>query len=451
MKAWCTFLKIFVVGLSHMAVGGCGYMWRTQDAIDTQHVNLDEPVTTATMPDQVRSETVHFAHDGSAGNLVVTLTREAEIYDIQTDTVNRQIYQESGYGKGHKQWPVWVDAVTGSVLMIGGGTALALGVAQDTETDIEYRTNPDTGQREQREVPNSSNQDAFLVAGGAGVGVSIPFIVSAIHNGVKTKDKKVGTPKRTDIETEINQRTITAPLANVPVTIELPAGRTIETVSDADGRVTIDLSNEDDLFPLAFVAHVIVPSMESRYDIPANADTLALLPPTVRAKAEALADEVRKARTRYQLAISNDFLGIWGHEWTSNEPPYGSTNNYLAFDLLEDGRARFILMSGKPNDDFDRAVWKQSGDTIKITITERDSVVKGYTWGFTWDTEKLCYAEKVLYPPNEPICFRREGAASSSHTRIGEKSYNDALLSYLQMLPTDPFDLKPAPQKEGKR
>jgi hypothetical protein len=97
MKSYRILLIIFALSLAILAISGCG--WIAGSKIDTQRVNRDEPVTTMTVPDQVKTEKILFAHDGANGTLVVTLTREADLFDIKTDSVNRQIFQESGYGK----------------------------------------------------------------------------------------------------------------------------------------------------------------------------------------------------------------------------------------------------------------------------------------------------------------------------------------------------------------
>ena len=255
--------------------------------------------------DKLSDESRDFKHLASLGRLFVPENFFPGFARVRVGC--RQIYQKSGYGKEHKQWPVWVDAVTGSVLAVGGGTVLGLGLTQNNENDVEYRTNPETGVRERKEVPNSSDQDAYLAAGGASLGVSVPFLISAIHNGVKTKDRNIGKPVRTNITTRIRYRTTTIALANVPVVVTLPDGTKLNATADGNGKVKINLPDiESKFFPLKMVAFVTIPSKEVSCEIPANADTLSLLPPSVRIRADALADSVRNAKqelVRAQMTI----------------------------------------------------------------------------------------------------------------------------------------------------
>jgi hypothetical protein len=141
------------------------------------------------------------------------------------------------------------------------------------------------------------------------VGVSIPFLISAIHNGVRTKDRKVGAPVRTNLDTENRPRTVTTPLANAPVVVTLPNGTAINATSDGSGRVTTTLPDTTDAyFPLKVIATVKVPSKEATYEIPATAETLTMLPPSAKARADALAEEVRRAAMRYET-VAGEFRG----------------------------------------------------------------------------------------------------------------------------------------------
>jgi len=482
MNTWRKYFTVccwsFVI-ISFTVVSGCGYAWRTQKPIHNERSNIDAPVSTMTYPDRVKSEIVYFNHEGTEGELVVTLTREAELFDRKIDTVDRQIYQKSGYGKQHKQWPIWVDAITAPVLAIGGGTALALGASQDTENDVEYRDNPDTGQREQREVPNSSNQDSFYAAGGIGIGLSIPFAISAIHNGVKTKDGNIGAPKRTRITTEIKMRTTTTPLAGTPVEITLPDGTEIAATSDDKGRVVIDLpNNKTAFFPFQYMVQVIVPSKEARYDIPANEKSLALLPPMALARADELAEEVRNAEAKKNEAQRryDDKVAPYRSRYNSVSQPVphcsvkGKIKNKTASSLYTHGAAdcyvdnhQFMLGTFHKERLFVIENW-QDGPTCLTRWPDWVGCDDGPGTLYYRGTRTILVggapSEVPVYNPDPPAPTSAEKNALAALGRVQNKwnvalqrakdRYKMAKQQYNEALPTDPYRLKPVEKKKGQ-
>ena len=461
MNTWRTLVNLccwsFVI-ISLTVVSGCGYAWRTQKPIHNERSNIDAPVSTMTLPDRVNSENILFKHLGSQGEIIVTITSRKELYDLKTDTVDRQIYQKSGYGKQHKQWPIWVDAITAPVLAIGGGTALALGASQDTENDIEYRDNPDTGEREQKESPNSSDQDYFYVAGGIGIGLSIPFAISAIHNGVKTKDRNIGAPVRTNLETKINMRTTTTPLTGTPVEIKLPDGTEIAATSDDKGRVVIDLpNNKTAFFPFQYMVQIIVPSKEARYDIPANEKSLALLPPMAMARADELAERLRQSKKEYarlnaayQDATSTRlFAGNWYHEKRAKDIPSVTVRTELT--LFPNGSYRFsierlrngYLVPGafgiKSFVTNDR--WEVASENSIVCFDRESRVEPQALWTFRGG--KLTSPGFRLASKNAIIAKRRgkRKVVSAADVERAKSNYESALQEYSRQLPTNPYQL----------
>ena len=472
MNTWRKYFTVccwsFVI-ISFTVVSGCGYAWRTQKPIHNERSNIDAPVSTMTYPDRVKSEIVYFNHEGTEGELVVTLTREAELFDRKIDTVDRQIYQKSGYGKQHKQWPIWVDAITAPVLAIGGGTALALGASQDTENDIEYRDNPDTGEREQKESPNSSDQDTFYTAGGIGIGVSIPFIVSAIHNGVKTKDRNIGAPVRTNLETKINMRTTTTPLAGTPVEIKLPDGTEIAATSDDKGRVNISLPDtQDSYFPLRQIVVVRVPSKVALYNIPINARTIALLPPAARARADELAEAVRAAQNKLDAAkaeiavrvepLRQDYFAL-----TPNYETYwvrGKIQDWDDNKLTMLGTARgYRLGEGYAPEKTLLIVHDYNTHKAQVsgyTSYDGEHVFLRKTSGVNFYGNSIPVREYGSEPEEKGAVVvarkRWERAKDKYRPRQlkAEQELNAVRGQYNMMLPTDPYRLKPVEEMKGQ-
>jgi hypothetical protein len=302
-------VRLFLIGITIFAAlanAGCGWICRLNKSapIQSDVVNRDTPVSIATAANQVKSERVLFAPVVKDGALVVTMIREADMFDLQTETVNRQEYEETGYGETHGRWPVWVDSVIGAGLAVGGGALIVAGESKSSQNKYEYRNDPQTGQRERKQVPYSSLRFDYDLTGGILVGVSVPFLISAIHNGVSTQGHNVGAPKRVELPTEINPRTVRSWLANTKVHVTLPSGASFDTATDIAGKLVLKLPDKpEDFFPLRYVAVIAVPSKEARYEVPAD---LSLLPPAARSKADDLAKAATVAKDKYKALVADE-------------------------------------------------------------------------------------------------------------------------------------------------
>lgn len=432
----------------------------TTDKISSSQVNDDRKIASFLKPNQTETKRIDITYEGESGQITLILTKQCERFDLNTTTVERQVVNEKGFGPNKSSTPVWVDVGLGSALLIAGGTAIALGTSQSNQNDVQYRTNPNTGVKERKESPNSSDQDAYYAAGGSAVGVSIPFLISGIYYGAKTKDTKIGPIRKVDIQERKNVQPFSEPLRSVDVTVEYPNGLSRQLRTDSDGRIVVDLPNDISiLFPLTRLASVIIPGVEQRIDIPADGKAIRALPVQARKKTDQLADALREAKARYESAKTNYNQTIGSAEAAVsrilNRHPVYTINGEIK-DWSEEAIQVWGYAIGEQGEGFA----PQPTNIVVIGYDKGQAGQGGYThyYGQHYFIEKMSgsgyFGQSVpvrVYGPNPPDkngeLFKARLYLELQKTTLGDQRdkakqiYDSAVAEYKTALPTDPYEI----------